>query len=227
MKAIFLKILQFIFKLFEGILLFISGYLTCVYIFALIIVNDDNIALSSEPKIEIFLHSNGVHTDIVVPTKNRFIDWTKFVDPSETKSGKTNYKWTAFGWGDKGFYLETPTWAELKPSIAFNAMFGLSKTAMHVSFYSLIKESPNCKKADISISQYMLLIQNIKNQFKETKPQRLSGKHYNSNDSFYNAKGTYHIFKTCNTWVNQTLKNSKMKACLWTPFDRGILNIYD
>ncbi|WP_432264675.1 DUF2459 domain-containing protein [Autumnicola psychrophila] len=50
--------------------------------------------------------------------------------------------------------------------------------------------------------------------------------HYNSRDAFYYAKGSLNPFKTCNTWINSGLKNSKMKACLWTPFTQGIFYHY-
>ncbi|MFM7854609.1 MAG: DUF2459 domain-containing protein [Flammeovirgaceae bacterium] len=50
---------------------------------------------------------------------------------------------------------------------------------------------------------------------------------YWDNDSFYEAKGTYNLFFTCNTWVNEGLKKAGLKACLWTPFDSGLLRKYD
>ena len=55
----------------------------------------------------------------------------------------------------------------------------------------------------------------------------LQGYTYGNNDQFYEAVGSYSCFKTCNTWTNQALKESKLKACLWTPFDFGIISKYD
>jgi len=57
-----------------------------------------------------------------IPTQNEFIDWTTKVSPDDTK-GKKKGDWLAFGWGDKGFYLNTPTWADLKFSTAVKAAF--------------------------------------------------------------------------------------------------------
>ncbi|MFO7721348.1 MAG: DUF2459 domain-containing protein, partial [Gillisia sp.] len=31
---------------------------------------------------------------------------------------------------------------------------------------------------------------------------------------------------TCNTWVNEALKHSGLKACLWTPIEEGIFLRY-
>ena len=44
-----------------------------------------------------------MHTDLVLPTQNEFIDWTTKVSSDDTK-GKKRGDWLAFGWGDKGFY---------------------------------------------------------------------------------------------------------------------------
>ena len=54
----------------------------------------------------------------------------------------------------------------------------------------------------------------------------LPGKGYNSNDKFYKANGKYSCVNTCNTWVNSVFKESGLRACLWTPFDFGLLGEY-
>jgi hypothetical protein len=51
----------------------------------------------------------------------------------------------------------------------------------------------------------------------------LSERGYTRKDDFYKANGRYSLFKTCNSWVNLGFKESGLKACLWTPFDFGLL----
>ena len=58
--------------------------------------------------------TNGVHTDLVVPIKSAEIDWSKEIPIENTNSKSTNFNYLSIGWGDKGFYLDTPTWADLK-----------------------------------------------------------------------------------------------------------------
>src|SRR5690606_37700799 len=94
--------------------------------------------VNSANEIEIFIKSNGVHTDIVVPVKNMQMDWSKEIKFANTPSNDTTMPFLAFGWGDRGFYLETPAWADLKFETAFNAAFGLGSTAMHATFYRKI-----------------------------------------------------------------------------------------
>lgn len=52
------------------------------------------------------------------------MDWSQKIPFSQTKGKSTDFNYIAFGWGDKGFYLDTPTWADLKFSTAFKAAFG-------------------------------------------------------------------------------------------------------
>jgi len=180
--------------------------------------------------VEIYIRTNGVHTDLVLPFQNQYMDWSKFVNPADTKSGTTSAAFVAFGWGDKGFYLKTKTWDDLKFSTAFNALFYLSSSAMHVTFYNRLRETESCKKICINKESYLKLISYVRESFSRDSlgmPLQISGAAYWDNDSFYEAKGTYGLFYTCNTWANEGLKAADLKGCLWTPFDRGIFNKYD
>ncbi len=60
----------------------------------------------------------------------------------------------------------------------------------------------------------------------QNKKILLNNKGYSYNDDFYEALGSFSCFKTCNSWVNSGLKESDIKACLWTPFDFGLLRIH-
>lgn len=208
------------------IIIFLSYFLISTLL-SKITVNKDFIETNKEP-IEIYLISNGVHTDIGLPIINEFKDWSKFVNSEYTKSKKTDFKYVAFGWGDKGFYLDTPTWSDLKFSSAFIACFYLGTTAMHVTFYNQFKENEQIKKIRISKDQYLKLISFIEQSFqiKNNKPILIENASYGKDDIFYEAIGTYSIFYTCNSWTNQALKESGLRACFWTLFESSIMENY-
>ena len=69
------------------------------------------------------------------------------------------------GWGDKGFYLDTPSWADLKFSTAFKAVFGINTAAIHATYYKELKENELCKKIEISKEQYKDLVAYIQKSF--------------------------------------------------------------
>lgn len=210
------------------IFLLILGYLLAAFTLPYIPSNAD-FKPCEKDAVEIYIMTNGVHTDLVLPIKHELKDWTVLLNPSDTKSGDTSVNYAAFGWGDKGFYLETPTWADLKFSTAFKAAFFLSSTAMHVTFYKTREENESCKKLCISRESYKKLVRYIDDSFEKEKSgtgRLISGASYRDNDLFYEANGTYNLFVTCNTWVNNGLKAANLKACLWTPFDKGIFYQY-
>lgn len=210
-----------------GLIDFLVLYIIFAFGISRITVNSD--VVQKEPQIEIFILSNGVHTDIVVPVKNEIKDWTTDVKFQQTKSKDSLAKYLAIGWGDRDFYLHTPEWSDLKASVALKAMTGLSTSAMHTSFYKSLSENENCRKIQISNENYQKLVDYISDSFKRDSNHNtvwISGHSYGNRDAFYEAKGSYSLFYTCNTWTNNALKTANLKAALWTPTDTGILCHY-
>ncbi|WP_294238430.1 TIGR02117 family protein [uncultured Chryseobacterium sp.] len=181
-------------------------------------------------EIPIYIYTNGVHTDIVMPVKNDLQDWSMKIPYSNTKSKETDYRFVGIGWGDKGFYLDTPTWADLKFSTAFKAAFWLSESAMHCTYYKEMKEGEDCKKIMISRNQYKDLVKFVDEKFYKDAGGNYvlvpTNAVYGNNDAFYDAKGKYSFLDTCNTWANNALKAAGQKAAWWTPSDYGIFLHY-
>ncbi|WP_299552194.1 DUF2459 domain-containing protein [Seonamhaeicola sp.] len=169
----------------------------------------------------IYLNTNGVHLDIVIPKKeldNLFL--------SDIKHNTTEH-YLAFGWGDENFYLNTPTWDDLTFSTAFKAMFLKSTTLVHVTRYR--QKHPDWVEVNLSASELQKLNTYLLNTFETDENGMktiLKNKGYTIIDDFYRAKGSYSCFNTCNSWVNTAFKQSGLKACLWTPFDFGLMNKY-
>ncbi|MDF1695290.1 MAG: DUF2459 domain-containing protein [Saprospiraceae bacterium] len=167
---------------------------------------------------EIYLSTNGVHIDIIIPKV--YID-DLFVSDLKIKAP---IQFVAFGWGDKGFYLETPTWGDLTFSTAIHAMFWNSETAMHVSRYK--NTYSDWKKIPICDKQLQSLLLYIQKSFKKNQNQKImeiQNSGYSYYDTFYEANGSYSCIQTCNFWVNKGLKRADIKTSIWSPFDRGIL----
>jgi len=203
---------------------FIIGFFVLYFLMVvfgtLIPVNTD---FEQDPEgIKIYVESNGVHTDIVVPIHHELINWENTVDPKDFDPPDEIFKYIAFGWGDKGFYLYTPNWDDLKASTAIKATLLPSPTAMHVTYK---EEAPiageRSRELLISSESYQSLINYILSSFKfeNEKTQLIDCCRYgNVNDNFYEANGSYHLFRTCNNWTNGALKEARVKTSLWAPF---------
>lgn len=222
-------------KIFVNFLKVIGVILGFVVLYVLLALGLPYIQIDEKPTTEpkdiaVYIYTNGVHTDLVMPIKNEQIDWSQKILFENTISKYTDYQYVGIGWGDKGFYLDTPTWAELKFSTAVNAAFWLGESAMHTTFYYKMKEAEDCKKIMISKSQYADLIKFVDTKFDKNP----SGKNiliptnavYSKSDAFYEAQGSYSFLNTCNTWTNDALKVAGQKAALWTATDSGIFQQY-
>lgn len=214
-------------KTLLGIVGFVIIYLLFAFVLSRIPVNSKDEDKTED--VTIYIKTNGVHTDIVVPIKTEFKDWSEKVQFAHIRSQDSTMQYIGFGWGDKGFYLNTPEWADLKFSTAFNAAFYLGTSAMHATFYKQIRESESCVKINISKAEYQKLIAYIEDSFQhdaDGNPILINATTYGQNDSFYEANRKYHLFYTCNTWANNALKRANQKAALWTPSDTGIFCHY-
>ena len=62
-----------------------------------------------QPKgdITLFLVSNGVHTDVVMPLKMIFFDWSNVVNPKDTLSTNPQITHIGLGWGGTQFFIYT------------------------------------------------------------------------------------------------------------------------
>ncbi|GAA4114853.1 TIGR02117 family protein [Aquimarina addita] len=185
-----------------------------------ITVNNDEVVNQSNKAV--YLTTNGVHLDIIIPYDLLEI---KLKNPLKVKETDT---YVAFGWGDENFYIHTPTWGDLTFNNAFGALFLKSTTLMHVTRYSQVHKT--WSKVYVSSAQLEKLNAYILSSFKKDTQNDIlhvpdSG--YSRRDTFYKANGSYSCFKTCNSWANSAFKESNLKACFWTPFDFGLIHKYE
>jgi uncharacterized protein (TIGR02117 family) len=217
------KILLWLFRIIGIFIGMLVLYFVLVIILTIIPLNRN----AKQPKtgIQIFVRTNGIHTDFVLPVKTTILNWEDSINCMDFKQ-VYNPTYISFGWGDKGFYIETPEWSDLKASTAFKALFFMSSTAMHVSY---LQGKPSVNKDCISIiiseNQYHVLVNYILDSFRRNKDGNfllIKNKGYDVNDNFYEANGTYSFIKTCNTWLNYGLRRIGIKTAIWAPFDKCI-----
>src|SRR4029450_8528555 len=60
--------------------------------------------------VRIFVRSNEIHTDLVLPVTcdDPAIDWRERFPPTHFQSDVRDYRYVAVGWGNRQFYVETP-----------------------------------------------------------------------------------------------------------------------
>lgn len=172
--------------------------------------------------VDVYLVTNGVHVDVWVPAQHGARDWTTWFPPELPLAP---YGYVAFGWGDRGFFLEVPTWDDLTLGVALHAVFWPSASAMHVStFYGAPYESDDVHLLRLSPERYAALVEFLDSGFElddRGGPILIDHAGYAQNDRFFEGRGSYHLFRTCNVWTNDAVKVMGKRAGLWTPFERN------
>jgi len=214
-----MKFLKVIGKILAVLISLPILYFLIASILTLITVNNEQKTQHKDHVI--YLNTNGVHLDMIFPIELVSSEVIKDLKYAE------NIKYLSFGWGDENFYLNTPEWKDLTFKNATNALFFESSTLIHLTKYP--EKNPNWIEVEVSSLQLKKLNQYLKSSFylnAQSKKIILEGESYSFNDDFYKANDNYTCFFTCNTWVNSAFKNAELKACLWTPFDFGLLDKY-
>jgi uncharacterized protein (TIGR02117 family) len=132
--------------------------------------------------------------------------------------------WIAFGWGDRAFMLETPTWRDLRFGTSLRALAGLGDGAMHVE-YIIRPEDYAVVPVQVSRAQHAHLVALIGASFRRTPagaPIRIHAPGYFDTDAFYEAIPRYTFWFTCNEWVRVVLSRAGLPAPLWAPFERPL-----
>ena len=215
------KITKLIFNLLKAVFAFLFALIILYFLAALIL----SLLKTHPPKQdcladrEIYITTNGVHLDIVLPVEN--VE-PEFLSRLEILPGT---KYVSFGWGDREFYINTPEWKDLTFKTAFKALFLKSETAMHVTCYRGF--GADWKPVQLCGQQINRLNSYIENSFKKSvdgKLQKIADYGYYENDAFYEATGSFSLFRTCNVWVNKALKVTGIQTSVWSPFDYGVLH---
>jgi len=180
--------------------------------------------------VTIFVRSNDIHTDIVVPVRDETagVDWRNLFPPSDTQdpdAGRAEY--VAIGWGDRGFFINTQLWSDMTlPTVAHAALWP-SETVLHVDYLHYAQPSQWMHELRITHQQHRDLIRYIESFIVQRNAHGAaipaSDRTYGTSDRFYRSAGAYHLFSTCNQWTGAGLRTARQPTGIWTPTKTHVL----
>ncbi|MEG3082839.1 TIGR02117 family protein [Sphingomonas sp. PB2P12] len=166
--------------------------------------------------VHIFVESNGVHTGIIVPKVAAGVDWRGVARAEDLRDPRyAAFDHVSFGWGEKTFYLETPTWADVKLRTVVASAVGSTRTLMHVDHLPRPRAGDGAREIVVTPAQYRRLAAYIRASFRDGGA-RYRG--YAGYDAFYEANGRYSAVRTCNSWTGDALRFAGVRVGWWTPF---------
>ncbi len=173
-----------------------------------------------ETGITIYVSDNGIHTSLILPMETLQKNWRLRAPASDLRAKDTQFDWVMFGWGDQDFYVETPTWSDLRPGTALSAFIGSGQTVIHVDHLRSPIDIEMIEPVRLTPAQYAKLTQSIDAQF---APISTAIAGYGDYDAFYPAEGRYSLAHTCNVWTGNRLSDAGVKVGAWSPFAEGVM----
>jgi uncharacterized protein (TIGR02117 family) len=177
--------------------------------------------------VDIWVVSNPVHSDIVMPIATDVIDWRDVVLVEQFVGNPGGASHVSIGWGDRGFFLQTRRWADLKLSTTCRALLWPSPAVLHVDFWGQPVAADHCRRVRLSAEQYGRLVDFIKQSFAldpQGQPQPIDHPGYNWSDGFFEGTGNYHAYNTCNCWVANALETAGVRVPWFSPLPRTVFS---
>lgn len=212
--------------LVRGLLGFVAAvalYIVGFWAVGLVPVNTGHVQPATG--VAIWVLHRGVHVDFALPLRNEIHDWTSDISFSHFDELPSDPSYVIVGWGDRGFYLETPQWSDLRVSTALRALSYTGRTAVHVGLMPLPATNEHQRRIVLRPEQYRDLVAYVRGSFardEEGRVQPIPGVHYHM-DAFYEGVGAYGLFHTCNTWVNEGLRRIGVRTALWAVFGASVM----
>ena len=177
--------------------------------------------------VQLYVRTNGVHTWILMPKVTPIMDWRPYAPPEHLRDpryGRGDY--IAVGYGNREFYLNTPTWADLTVRNAFFAAFGGGPPLLHVEHDYRPQVTEYTRPLRVTPDQYRRLVGFVRARFRldrQGRPIPVLGRGYNDWDMFYEANGGYSFVLTCNEWTGRALRSAGVRMGVWTPLAQSIM----
>jgi len=171
--------------------------------------------------VRILVEDNGIHTGLVLPVRAAGIDWSQDFPASDIADPRyARFGWVAIGWGDRAFYVETPTWGDVNPLTVLRAATGSTRTVLHVEHVDEPPLAPDTREIMLSDEQYRRLVAYIR---ATRGPGGKVAGGYDVNDVFYDGRGSYNAIRTCNEWTGGALRAAGVRIGAWTPFPIDVM----
>jgi len=167
----------------------------------------------------IYLSSNGIHVDIVMPAQAEGLDWSAVLPPSHVAEAPAEVARISPLTGERRVYLETPTWSDITLKTLWSALTG-GERVLHVDQ----TDRPGFELRAIRLrpEEYRRLWAAMRADF-DGKPRLIDHPGDGPDDAFYQSRGRASAVNTCNQWVADKLRLAGIRTSAWTPFAQGLL----
>jgi uncharacterized protein (TIGR02117 family) len=167
----------------------------------------------------VYVAADFLHGDLVFPVENSAFDWRSILKLENIgKEQSSAYRYLKFGWGDRDFYMNTPSLDKIEFSRLMRTFFiPGNPTTIHIQGYKdlSIGGGYTTKCIGLNKSQYLKVVNYVRQSFRSGTPIRIQDG-FVAADGFYEGTGFYSMARTCNNWLADALDAADVTTPLWS-----------
>ena len=173
-----------------------------------------------ERGVTIWVEDNGIHTGLALPKVAAGVDLRDDFPARDLPDPRYGaHGFLAIGWGDRAFYIGTPTWWDVRPLTVLAAAAGSDATVLHVEHVARPLTGTRVRPVLLRAAEYRRLVAAIRASRAPGGPAH----GYFAYDLFYPARGRYSALRTCNAWTGEMLAMAGVRVGRWTPLPSTVM----
>jgi uncharacterized protein (TIGR02117 family) len=173
---------------------------------------------------QVLLVAGPIHYDFLIPLNARVRARFAFLAASGLAITDPRSEWLVIGWGARDFYTTAGDYKDIELSAIVKGALG-DRSVLRVDVLGALPPLPDLPRVGFTDTEFDALLSAMASSF-EAGPaqqvQQLPHSGFTKSDAFFAAKGTFHFFRTCNTWVAQMIQASGRRFGVWTPLPYSV-----
>ncbi|MFY0636140.1 MAG: DUF2459 domain-containing protein [Vannielia sp.] len=163
--------------------------------------------------VEIGLIAGPIHYDFLLPATPETRAALAFAAEGGVPLDAPEVAHVLVGWGAAGFYTTAGSYGDVTASTVLRAATG-DASVLRVEVYAALPEGLDYPRLRLTAGQYSALLAFIAHT---RSGPAVEGAGFSQTDAFFEARGRFHLFRTCNTWITDALRAAGHPAGAWTP----------
>jgi uncharacterized protein (TIGR02117 family) len=171
------------------------------------------------PTQSIALVIGPAHTDLLLPLTPLTRTAFAFAGLDGVPVTHPDAEWLVIGWGARGVYTTMGTWGDVSMPALWRGATG-DEAVIRMDVLGPIDTSAGIDVIAVTDGQMAALLDAILASLTrdgDGQPLALPEAGFTVTDRYYAATGTFHIARTCNVWMSETLRAAGIPFGIWTP----------
>lgn len=179
---------------------------------------------TGDDTVEIHLVKGPIHYDFLVPLTPLARARLDDLQTSGVRVDQPHAQWLLVGWGARGFYTTTGSYSDVTFGAVLKGLTG-DRAVLRVDAVGPLRQDIQVPSIRLSQAQFEMFLSTVLDSFARTDqgqliPMNVAG--FTSTDQFFEAKGRFNVFSTCNVWIGETLRAAQVRFGVWVPLPYSV-----